>query len=257
VKYRATEHLPRFLAETKYCQPGPGKTAFNAVYATPLDFYTYSNEFDHGAALNFAHSMENLARTQLHFLETSYPLNRLHSNSHFVDVAGGFGHLSYFLAQKLPLATFLVQDLPFIIEQAQKACPTAFRDRVSFQTHDMFSPQPKRDLADNTKRVFLLKIILHDHGDEECKIILHNLKSVMNLGDRILILDTVIPETGGSLSSGFSGFLALSTFGTNHRTLEEFSALIHGCGEDLAIETFSEGAGEFDGIMVIEVTKTF
>lgn len=257
MKYRATEHLPRFLKETKYRQPGPGRTAFNAIYATPLDFYTYSNEFDHGAALNFAHSMENLARTQLPFLETSYPLNRFDSNSHFVDVAGGLGHMSYFLAQKLPLATFVVQDQPFIIEQAQKACPTPFRDRVSFQPQDMFSPQPKRDLADNTKRVFLLKIILHDHGDQECKIILHNLKSVMNLGDRILIIDTVIPETGGSLSSCFSGFLALSTFGTNHRTLREFSALIHDCGEDLAIKTFSGGAGESDGMMVIEVTKIY
>lgn len=129
-KYRATAHLPRFLKETNYRFPSPGNTAFNAVYETPLDFYTYSNKFDHGPALNFALSMEELARNQLVLLEKSYPLERLDPNSHLVDVAGGFGNLSYFLAEKLPGATFMVQDHAFIVEQAQGACPAELKDRI-------------------------------------------------------------------------------------------------------------------------------
>ena len=79
------------MKEPGYCFPSPGKTAFNAVYATPLDFYMYSDQSDHRFALNFAISMEELARNQTPFLERSSPLDRIEPTSHFVDVAGGLG----------------------------------------------------------------------------------------------------------------------------------------------------------------------
>ena len=200
--------------------------------------------------------MEELSRSQLPFLESSYPLEKIEPNSHFVDVAGGFGNLSYFLADRIPKAKFVVQDLPFIVEQARKACPAALRDRISFQPQNMLSPQPEIDLARDVRLVFLLKIILHDHRDQDCKVILKNLISVMNRGDRILIIDTVIPEVGGSLSSSTSDLIILSMFGSGHRTLKEFCALINDCGENLKIQSFIGGAEEFDGMMVIEIQKS-
>ena len=216
----------------------------------------YSDEYDHEPALNFAISMEELSRNQLPFVESSYPLDRIEPNSHFVDVAGGFGNLCYFLAERLPEATFVVQDLPFIVEQARKACPAKFRDRISFQSQNMLSPQPKFDLIGDIRLVFLLKIVLHDHGDEDCKIILKNLISAMNVGDRILIIDTVIPEIGGSLSSSISDLIILSMFGSRHRTLKDFCALMDSCGENLLFQYFTGGAEEFDGMMVIEIQKS-
>lgn len=216
----------------------------------------YSDEFDHGPAVSFAVSMEELSRNQLPFLESSYPFDTIEPNSHFVDVAGGFGNLSYFLAERLPKATFVVQDLPFIVEQARKACPAALRDRINFQSQDLLSPQPKLDLDGEVSLVFLLKIILHDHGDRDCKVILKNLISAITQGDRILIIDTVIPEVGGSLSSSTSDLIILSMFGSGHRTLQEFCALINDCGENLTIRSFTGGAEEFDGMMVIEIQKS-
>ena len=61
---------------TEHRFPSPGNKAFNTVYGMPLDFYTYSNEFDNWPTLNFALSMEELARNQLPFLESSYSLDR-------------------------------------------------------------------------------------------------------------------------------------------------------------------------------------
>lgn len=101
--------------------------------------------------------------------------------------------------------------------------------------------------------MFLLKIILHDHGDMDCKIILKNLLSLMDQGDRILIIDTVIPEIGGSLSASTSDLFLLGMFGSGHRTLKEYYSLINDCGKNLVIETFTGGIEEFDGMMVIEV----
>jgi O-methyltransferase domain len=254
-KYRAVAHLPRFLKETRYRSPSRGNVAFNAVYSTPLNFYTYSAQFDHGAALNFARSMEELARSQLPFFANSYPLDRLPPASHFVDVAGGLGNLSYFLAERLPQAVFEVQDLPFIVEQADNACAAALKHRVSFKAQDMFAPQPRREKVNGTRLVYLLKIVLHDHGDEECKVILQNLLSTMNKGDRILIIDVVTSDVGGSLSSCYSDLIILSMFGSGHRTLKEFLALINDCGEGLVVTIFTGGTEESDGMMVIEIQK--
>ena len=200
--------------------------------------------------------MEELSRNQLPFLESSYPLDRLEPNSHFVDVAGGFGNLCYFLAQKLAGATFVVQDLPFIVEQAEKACPAPLRHRITFQSQDMLFPQPKFDLVCGIRLVLLLKIVLHDHGDQDCKLIHTNLLSAMVPGDRILIIETMIPDVGGSLSSSTSDLIILSMFGSGHRTYKQFCALISECGEGLLTQSFSGGAEEFDGMMVIEIQKS-
>lgn len=78
----------------------------------------------------------------------------------------------------------------------------------------------------------------------------------MDQGDRIiLIIDTVITEVGGSLSASTSEMFLLSMFGSRHRALEEFYALINECGSDVAIASFTGGTEESDGMMVIEVLK--
>ena len=126
-----------------------------------------------------------------------------------------------------------MQDLPFVVEHGQKACPARFRDRIAFQSQNMLSSQSKFDLPSDTRLVFLLKIILHDHKDEYCKLILRNLLSTMNAVDKILIIDTVTTDTGGSLSSNMSDLIILSMFGSHHRILDDFRALLDDCGEDL------------------------
>lgn len=254
--YHSVAHLPQFLEDTAYRVPSPRNTAFNDLFQTPLDFYHYSDIHGRDSAIKFGTSMEDLAKSQLPFFEKCYPVERLLPDSHFVDVAGGFGCLSYFLAKKLPQATFLVQDQPFIVEQAAELRAPGLSPRVDFQVHDMLSPQPEFDRAAMSALVFLLKVILHDHSDKDCKTIIRNLLSPMKEGDKIIIIDTVVPEKGaGSLSASMSDMILLSFFGTSHRTLKQFQDLIRDCGEDLLVRSFTGGVEEFDGMIVIEVQK--
>ncbi|RWA04295.1 hypothetical protein EKO27_g10816 [Xylaria grammica] len=253
-KYSAVARLPSLLQDTDHRFPSPGKTAYNTVYNTTLDFYSFSSKFDHKRALDYAMSMENLAQAQLPFFERAYPCERLEATTHFIDVAGGLGYTSHILAQRFTEASFDVQDYPYIVEMAQKKCPDALKGRISFTAHDMLLAQPEIDRNLYPFTVLLLKIILHDHCDEECKAILKNLLSAMDKNDRILVIDTVIPEVGGSLSSSFSDVIQLSMFGSGHRTTKEFLALFHGCGVEVVVDMFSGGAvEEFDGMMVFEV----
>ncbi|KAI0533767.1 S-adenosyl-L-methionine-dependent methyltransferase [Xylaria digitata] len=241
-KYSAVACLPSLLQETEHRFPLPGNTAYNAVYDTTLDFYSFSSKFDHERALDYAMSMENLARAQLPFFERAYPCERLAPATHFIDVAGGLGYTSQFLAQEFPEASFDVQDYPYIVEMGRDKCPHTLQDRISFKAHDMLLPQPEIDREVYPFVAFLLKIILYDHCDEECKVILKNMFSVMNKNDRVLVIDTVIPKVGGSLSSSFSDIIQMSMFGSGHRTLKEFFTLFHDCGVEVAVGTYNRKA---------------
>lgn len=200
--------------------------------------------------------MRELARTQLPFIDKCYPFAELAAGTHFVDVASGEGNLSFFLARKLPTATFELQDHETVLLQARIACDPGLAGRLSFRAHDMFNDQPPidRTLCEQGV-VFLLKIILHDHDDSQCHRILTAIVSQMALEDRLLIIETVLPEIGGSLSSSLSDVIILSMFGAGHRTLQEWTSLIESSGQ-VNIQTYGGGATEYDGMMVFEVRKT-
>jgi len=85
--------------------------------------------------------------------------------------------------------------------------------------------------------------------------ILRNLSCVMEKGDRILVIDTVIPEVWGSLGACCSDIIILGMFGCGHRTLGEWETLIEGSGERLVVRNFMGGMEERDGIMVMEIEK--
>ena len=107
-----------------------------------------------------------------------------------VDVGGGFGHVSQFLAGKTEHMHFMVQDLPDTVEQGEKSLPEELVGRVEFVVHDFFMPQqlPRVD-------VFFLRWILHNWSDKHCVKILKNLVPAMREGVIVLIYEHIIPES--------------------------------------------------------------
>ncbi|KAH6918224.1 O-methyltransferase-domain-containing protein [Coprinopsis sp. MPI-PUGE-AT-0042] len=82
---------------------------------------------------------------------------------------------------------FVVQDLEGVVEPGKKD----ISGRVTFEVQDFFREQPpasKRKVA-----VFLLKQILHDWPDSECKKILENLRKAAQDDTRLILIDSVIP----------------------------------------------------------------
>ena len=172
-----------------------------------------------------------------------------------MDVASGEGNLSFFLARKLPNATFELQDHETVLSQARVACDPELLGRLSFRSHDMFNDQPSIDRTLYRQGVvYLLKIILHDHDDGQCQRILTAILSHLAPEDRLLIIETVLPEVGGSLSSSLSDVIILSMFGAGHRTLQEWLSLINSCGR-VTVQKYGGGDSEYDGMMGFEVRK--
>lgn len=109
-----------------------------------------------------------------------------------VDLGGSHGDMMIALAQSFPNLHCIVQDLAEVIDsRPAEAPPEELKDRVTFQSHDFFKPQPVKD-AD----VFFLRWIFHGWSDKYCLRILDNLIPSLKPGARVVINDICLPEPG-------------------------------------------------------------
>lgn len=64
-------------------------------------------------------------------------------------------------------------------------------ERVKFQVHDIFTPQPSSGVD-----VYFLPWILHDWPTEYCLRIPRALIPALKKGSRVIIMDGIVPEPG-------------------------------------------------------------
>ena len=121
--------------------------------------------------------------------------------------------------------------------------PAALADRVSFQVHDFFTPQPVRG-AD----VYFFRAILHNWSDPYAIKILRQVVPVMKASSRIIIMDGLIPPTGTAplavtrIMSGFD-MHGLTALNSRERTAEDWAALLKGADERLTLEAINQPPG--------------
>lgn len=107
-----------------------------------------------------------------------------------VDMGGGNGSVSQFLARSTQHITFIVQDLPGTVEQGRASLPEELKGRVEFVAHDFFTEQTLE-----SPDVYLFRWIMHNWSDPYCIKMLRNLYPTMRDGSRILIYEYVIEDT--------------------------------------------------------------
>lgn len=254
--FESCSALPKFLRNTDYRKPSPGKTAFNYHYDTDLDFYAYCATVDTQKGSRFARAMIQVAQSSLVFFEAAYPFSQIETAELIIDIAGGIGQASVFLAERLPNPTFVISDFPSVVDQGKAQCPTHLASRLQYVAHDFFQPFDVQIFQCAGPRVFLLKQILHDWSDEEASQILLGITSVLGPRDRLLILDTVKPDGGKtSHSTAMSDLLIMSTFGGLHRTFGEFEDLVRRACPAASMARHYANAGQQDDFLVLEVRK--
>jgi hypothetical protein len=144
-----------------------------------------------------------------------------------VDVGGSCGHVSIALAQHFKTLKFVVQDLPKAIA-GMLNLPEDVKDRITFQAHDFFTPQPTKG-AD----VYLFRWIMHNYPDKYATLILHSLIPALKRGSRILINDNCLPEVGKETEMGMGeervlrtmDLVMLTLLNAQERTEEDFKRL--------------------------------
>lgn len=93
-----------------------------------------------------------------------------HPGASVVDMGGGIGSVSQFLAKSTQHVKFIVQDLPGTVEQGRASLPEEFKGRIEFIAHDFFTEQRLR-----SPDIYLFRWIMHNWSDQYCIKILQSL----------------------------------------------------------------------------------
>lgn len=108
-----------------------------------------------------------------------------------VDIGGGKGPVSIALARRYPDLSFIVEDFEDEVTQGKEEVPEDVKGRVTFKTHDLFSPQPVKN-AD----IYFYRAVFHNWPDKYCIRLLESLLPALKKGARVRIHDPMTPEKG-------------------------------------------------------------
>ncbi|KAL2821171.1 hypothetical protein BJX63DRAFT_418191 [Aspergillus granulosus] len=86
--------------------------------------------------------------------------NNDNSNLTVIDIGRGRGHISLALANHSPTTKFIVQDVPDVVAQGEETLTAYLQDRVRFQSHDFFIPQPVHGADSDKYAVKILRALV-------------------------------------------------------------------------------------------------
>ncbi|KAI0763009.1 S-adenosyl-L-methionine-dependent methyltransferase [Fomes fomentarius] len=173
-------------------------TVFNYAFDTDEQYYAFLERPENAFRLKLASrgmTMTAIAEGTGNVADVStFPWDKLASNSLIVDVGGGVGHVSIKLAEAHSHLRFVVQDRARTIGHASAIWGDKHKDlfesgRVSFQAQDFFADQPQG----LTPAVYVLGRVIHNWGDEECTKILAKLRAAATPETQLLIIEQILP----------------------------------------------------------------
>ncbi|KAF4635107.1 hypothetical protein G7Y89_g2997 [Cudoniella acicularis] len=170
----------------------PTETAYSIENKTNLPVYAFLAQ--HPARMSrFGMGMQFFSRTggfDLQHLATAFEWSSLDKpEAVLIDIGGGLGTVSKFLASATKNMRFVVQDLPGPVEIGQQTLAQEFKGRVEYVAGDFFEEQ-KIVGAD----VYFLRWILHNWSDDYCVKILRSVANAMRKNSKLMIYEYVLAE---------------------------------------------------------------
>jgi hypothetical protein len=153
-----------------------------------------------------------------------------------IDIGGGFGTVSQYLARQTSNTHFVVQDLPHIVSTALAKLPEDLKDRIDFVVHDFHKPQP----SEPAPVAFLLRWVLHNWSDKYCINILKNLTPALRTSSKVLIYEYVLEDGPVADLTRRFGFLMdmimMTLFNGQERTTRDFERVLKAADERFVLE---------------------
>ena len=141
-----------------------------------------------------------------------------------VDVGGSHGTLLAAVLKKNPAACGVVIDLPKVADRARQAlAANGLGARAEAIAGDFFVDVPEGD-------VYLLKQILHDWNDDQCRTILANCARRLTAGGRIYIIEMVIPDDNSPSLASLMDLNMMVMLPGRERALKEYKTLLDASG---------------------------
>ncbi len=195
-----------------------GRTGFEERFGAPV--------FDHFAAhpelgARFGEFMTFMSDRTMDF---ALGAHRFAPFAVAVDVGGSSGALLQALLEHYPGSRGVLFDRPEVAARARAAIAgKPLAARIECVGGSFFEAVPAGDLI-------LLKQILHDWDDEECRTILRAVRRAIAPGGRLAVIDHLLPDSGPP-GEADSTDIAMMVWATGReRMLREFEALFEATG---------------------------
>ncbi|KNG91337.1 O-methyltransferase [Aspergillus nomiae NRRL 13137] len=171
-----------------------------------------------------------------------------------VDVGGADGFVGIRLAEEYPTLAVIVEDNLKLKDSADGNIPRHLKSRVVFLPHSFFKPQ---SALGHEADVFLLRHILHDWNDNDCRAILQALAVSMKPGASIVVAEQILQSPGTASWQRERVMRALDMqmmiqFGSKERSYEDWDALFMSIDPPLEIVGCVHPAGSADSFMELK-----
>jgi hypothetical protein len=138
------------------------------------------------------------------------------------DIGGGRGHLLSAVLERAPGASGILFDLPQVVAETQRDQPLS--PRVTVAGGDFFADRlPAAD-------AYLLMDLLHDWSDTDAGRILTAVRAAMRPHARVLIIETLVPETPGPHFGKTLDIIMLAVTGGRERSSTAYAELLASAG---------------------------
>jgi hypothetical protein len=163
----------------------------------------------------FDDAMESKSHAQIPAILNAYDFSPFDS---VADIGGGKGHLLRAILNSAPKVKGILFDQPHVVATAPAS------DRIQIVGGDFFRGGiPNCD-------VYILMQVIHDWNDEQARRILQSVRQAAKDGERLLLIETVMPETSQANSANGLDILMLVFVGGKERTRKEYAALLESAG---------------------------
>mgnify|MGYP003945918625 CR=1 FL=1 len=196
-----------------------GEVAFDDFFG--MDVWKYFSQNPEDAAV-FNDSMSANTAAVNEAITSLYDFSKFNK---IVDVGGGHGGLITSILQKNADVAGVLFDAPEVIEGARAKLEAAgVADRCEAVAGNFFEAVPEGGDA------YVMKWIIHDWEDEKAIAILKNCRQHTQSGDRLIIVDCVVPENDEPDFSKTFDLNMLVMTGGKERTAAEFQELLAAAG---------------------------
>ncbi|MBP7654197.1 hypothetical protein KA977_12300 [Candidatus Dependentiae bacterium] len=196
------------------------KNKKDKTYYAGEDIFSYFNKNKERSEV-FSDSMAELSGQALPYI-LKYDFTGINT---IADIGGGYGQVLFPLLNKFDKIKGILFDCEIVIEKAREN--NRFGSRCEFVAGSFFeSLNIKPDLI-------ILKWILHDWDDEHSLIILKNCCEILEKGNKLLVIETMIERENDVMMNYYLDIIMMTLFGGKERTEEEFKVLFKESGFEL------------------------
>jgi hypothetical protein len=173
-------------------------------------------------AEHFNAAMVAKSRAVLPAVAAAYDFTRF---DRIADIGGGRGHLLEAVLARSPRASGILFDLPHVVAETRRGQPLS--PRVAVSAGDFFADRlPEAD-------AYLLMDLLHDWCDADAGRILAAVRAAMPPHARVLIIETLVPETSGPHFGKTLDIIMLAVTGGRERSRAAYASLLAAAGLQL------------------------